>query len=94
MGSFYMKKSVQLQIKYLAHIIDESGLRPDPAKIESIIKMPPPSDISGLRSFLGAVNVYGKFVAEMHQLRKPLDALLKRNAKLFEQRLPESLKSI
>lgn len=43
--------------------------------------MPPPSDISGLRSFLCAVNFYGKFVAEMHQLRKPLDALPKQNAK-------------
>lgn len=71
---------LQRRIKYLAHIVDESGLRPDPAKIESIVKMPPPSDITGLRSFLGAVNFYGKFVSEMHQLRKPLDALLKKNA--------------
>ncbi|XP_062716781.1 uncharacterized protein K02A2.6-like [Aedes albopictus] len=72
---------LQFKLKYLAHIVDESGLRPDPAKIEAIVKMPAPSDISSLRSFLGAVNFYGKFVSEMHQLRRPLDALLKKDAK-------------
>ncbi|XP_055622285.1 uncharacterized protein LOC129765872 [Toxorhynchites rutilus septentrionalis] len=76
---------LQQQIKYLAHIVDASGLRPDPAKIESIIKMPPPNDITSLRSFLGAVNFYAKFVKEMHQLRRPLDALLKKNTTIFNQ---------
>ncbi|XP_062538518.1 uncharacterized protein K02A2.6-like [Armigeres subalbatus] len=43
--------------------------------------MPPPKDVTTLRSFLGAVNFYAKFVPEMHQLRQPLDALLKKDAK-------------
>ncbi|XP_062713307.1 uncharacterized protein K02A2.6-like [Aedes albopictus] len=72
---------LQLQIKYLAHIVDADGLHPDPSKVEAIVKMPPPKDVTGLRSFLGAVNFYGKFVQEMHQLRRPLDALLKKDAK-------------
>ncbi|XP_053699347.1 uncharacterized protein K02A2.6-like [Sabethes cyaneus] len=74
-------KLLQPQIKYLGHIVDAKGLRPDPVKIESIIKMPPPHDITSLRSFLGAVNFYAKFVQEMHQLRRPLDALLKKDTK-------------
>ncbi|XP_062534290.1 uncharacterized protein K02A2.6-like [Armigeres subalbatus] len=71
---------LQTEVKYLAHIVDENGLRPDPSKVEAIVKMPPPKDVTTLRSFLGAVNFYAKFVPEMHQLRRPLDALLK-NAK-------------
>ncbi|XP_062707936.1 uncharacterized protein K02A2.6-like [Aedes albopictus] len=47
-------------IKYLAHIVDAEGLHPDPSKVEAIVKMPPPKDVTGLRSFLGAVNFYGK----------------------------------
>ncbi|XP_062541355.1 LOW QUALITY PROTEIN: uncharacterized protein K02A2.6-like [Armigeres subalbatus] len=69
----------QQEIKYLGHIVDKNGLRPNPAKIEAIVKMPAPTDISSLRSFLDAVNFYGKFVKKMHQLRRPLDALLKKD---------------
>ncbi|XP_055590803.1 uncharacterized protein K02A2.6-like [Uranotaenia lowii] len=72
---------MQRQIRYLGHIVNASGLRPDPAKVEAIVKMPAPTDVSTLRSFLGAVNFYAKFVREMHTLRRPLDALLKQDVK-------------
>ncbi|XP_055526910.1 uncharacterized protein K02A2.6-like [Wyeomyia smithii] len=72
---------LQRQIKYLGHIVDANGLRPDPAKVEAISKMPAPTDVTSLRSFLGAVNFYSKFVRQMHQLRHPLDALLKKDVR-------------
>ncbi|XP_058445614.1 uncharacterized protein K02A2.6-like [Malaya genurostris] len=65
------------QIKYLGHLLDQHGIRPDPAKIEAIKQMPAPTDVSGVRSFLGAINYYGKFVSNMRSLRYPLDELLK-----------------
>lgn len=43
--------------------------------------MPPPTNVSELRSFLGAVNYYAKFIKEMHQLRRPLDQLLQKDSK-------------
>ncbi|XP_055842563.1 uncharacterized protein K02A2.6-like [Episyrphus balteatus] len=64
------------QIKYLGHIIDKNGLQPDQAKINKIQNMPAPQNLTQLRSFLGAVNYYGKFVKEMRQIRSPLDKLL------------------
>ncbi|XP_065083396.1 uncharacterized protein K02A2.6-like [Ochlerotatus camptorhynchus] len=67
------------QIRYLGHLLDRHGLRPDPAKIEVIQKLPAPKDVSGVRSFLGAINYYGKFVPNMRTLRFPLDELLKGN---------------
>ncbi|XP_055543004.1 uncharacterized protein K02A2.6-like [Wyeomyia smithii] len=69
------------QIRYLGHIVDCRGLRPDPAKIEAISRLPPPTDVSGVRSFLGAINYYGKFVPNMRMLRYPLDNLLKPDVK-------------
>ncbi|XP_038116710.1 uncharacterized protein K02A2.6-like [Culex quinquefasciatus] len=69
------------EIRYLGHIIDSRGLRPDSAKIEAIVNMPPPTDVSGVRSFLGAINYYGKFVPNMRMLRYPIDKLLKEDAK-------------
>ncbi|XP_040158056.1 uncharacterized protein K02A2.6-like [Anopheles arabiensis] len=69
------------QIDYLGHVIDRHGIRPNPAKIEAIKNLPAPTDIKGVRSFLGAVNFYGKFVPKMRELRYPLDNLLKSDTK-------------
>ncbi|XP_065082308.1 uncharacterized protein K02A2.6-like [Ochlerotatus camptorhynchus] len=71
----------QRQIKYLGHLIDGQGLHPDPAKVESISNMSAPTDVSGVRSFLGAINYYGKIVPSMRTLRYPLDELLKTDKK-------------
>ncbi|XP_055615351.1 uncharacterized protein K02A2.6-like [Toxorhynchites rutilus septentrionalis] len=65
------------QLGYLGLLLDKDGLRPDPNKIKAIQDMPPPRDLTGVRSFLGAVNYYGKFVPNMRSLRYPLDELLK-----------------
>ncbi|XP_052895692.1 uncharacterized protein K02A2.6-like [Anopheles moucheti] len=65
------------QIEYLGHIIDRTGLRPNPKKIEAIIKLPAPTNVNEVRSFLGAINYYGKFIPRMRDLRYPLDDLLK-----------------
>lgn len=43
--------------------------------------MPEPSDTAELRSFLVAINFYGKFFDNMRRLRGPLDELLKKNVK-------------
>ncbi|XP_062713126.1 uncharacterized protein K02A2.6-like [Aedes albopictus] len=67
----------QEQLGYLGLLLDKDGLRPDPNKIKAIQDMPPPRDLTGVRSFLGAVSYYGKFVPNMRSLRYPLDELLK-----------------
>ncbi|XP_065080618.1 uncharacterized protein K02A2.6-like [Ochlerotatus camptorhynchus] len=69
------------QIRYLGHLLDRHGLRPDPAKVETIKQLPAPTDVSVVRSFLGAVNFYGKFVPNIRSLRFPLDELLKQGVK-------------
>lgn len=66
------------QIKYLGAIIDAHGRRPDPAKIDAINRMPPPTDIATLRSFLGGLSYYGAYIKNMRELRSPLDELLKK----------------
>ncbi|XP_055688256.1 uncharacterized protein K02A2.6-like [Lutzomyia longipalpis] len=67
------------QVKYLGHILDSQGVRPDPEKIAAIREMPAPQNQSELRSFLGAINYYCKFVKSMSSLRAPFDNLLRDN---------------
>lgn len=67
------------EIKYLGSIVNKYGLKPDPTRVEAINRMPPPSNLTELRSFLGTINFYGKFIRDMHKLRAPLDQLLQKN---------------
>lgn len=68
-------------IRYLGFVIDKNGRKPDPSKIEAILGMPSPKNMSTLRSFLGLLNYYGTFIKEMRELRAPLDALLNKDSK-------------
>ena len=44
------------EIKYLGHIIDKDGRRPDPNRATAIKDMPAPDNIQALQSFLGLAN--------------------------------------
>uniref|UniRef100_A0ABM1XJY4 RNA-directed DNA polymerase n=1 Tax=Aedes albopictus TaxID=7160 RepID=A0ABM1XJY4_AEDAL len=72
---------LKTEIKYLGHIIDKNGIRPTDENIKTIQKMEKPKTIKGVRSFLGTVNFYGKFIPNMADKRKPLNNLLKKNVK-------------
>uniref|UniRef100_A0A914DCM8 RNA-directed DNA polymerase n=1 Tax=Acrobeloides nanus TaxID=290746 RepID=A0A914DCM8_9BILA len=70
---------LQPKVKYLGFIIDKNGIQTDPDKVKAIKNMPRPKDIKSLRSYLGFVNHYGKFVPRLYDLRSPLDNLLKKD---------------
>ncbi|UYV64758.1 K02A2.6-like [Cordylochernes scorpioides] len=58
------------RINFLGHILYEDGIRPDPAKIEAVAKMPAPTDVHGVRRFLGMLLVKGQdFVWDCSQER-------------------------
>ena len=61
------KKSFFLQsrIEYLGHTIDKDGLHPTEEKVTAIKKAPPPKNITELRSFLGLISYYGKFLPSL-----------------------------
>ena len=47
------------KLKFLGHLVDESGIRADPDKTSAIIEMRPPNNVSELRRFIGMVNQLG-----------------------------------
>ncbi|MFG1588215.1 reverse transcriptase family protein [Staphylococcus aureus] len=65
------------EIRFLGHIINREGRKPDPSKVEVIVNMPVPKDRKQLKSFLGMVSYYSSFVPKMRELRGPLDDLEK-----------------
>ena len=66
-------------IKYLRHIINKDGRRPGPDWATAIIDMPAPDNVQALQSFLGLANFYQIFMKNMHNLRAPLNELLKKD---------------
>ena len=60
----------------LGHRISARGIEVDKAKIEAIEKLPPPSSVKGIRSFLGHVGFYRRFIEDFSQIAKPLSNLL------------------
>ncbi|XP_048007003.1 uncharacterized protein K02A2.6-like isoform X1 [Leguminivora glycinivorella] len=69
---------LQDKVRYLGYVIDKSGLSVDKSKIKPILEMPYPSNVSQLRSFLGMVNFYAKFVKDLSNYLAPLHALLQK----------------
>ena len=60
----------------LGHQISTRGIEVDRAKFEAIEKLPPPSYVKGIRSFLGHNGFYRRFIKDFSQIAKPLSNLL------------------
>ena len=60
----------------LGHRISLRGIEVDKAKIEAIEKLPPPSSIKGIRSFLGHAGFYRRFIKDFSRIAKPFSSLL------------------
>ena len=63
-------------IKFLGHIVSDQGIEADPDKIDAIVNMSPPTDITSLRRFLGMINQLAKFLPNLAKITKPLRELL------------------
>jgi hypothetical protein len=70
----------QHKIDYLGHVISEAGVATDPLKIAAIEHWPAPTNVKWLRSFLGLVGYYNKFVRNFGIIYKPLLDLLRKHA--------------
>ncbi|KAJ9547666.1 hypothetical protein OSB04_020209 [Centaurea solstitialis] len=64
----------------LGHKISKDGLEVDKAKIDTISKLPPPTNIKGVRSFLGHVGFYRRFIKDFSKITRPLTKLLEKDA--------------
>jgi hypothetical protein len=64
---------------YLGHVIFTTGVSTDPKKIIAIQSWPTPENLKQLRSFLGLLGHYRKFVKSFGSICKPLTELLKKH---------------
>lgn len=71
------------EIKFLGHIVSESGISTDPDKISAIADWPVPRSVKEMRSFLGLCSYGRRFVREFAKIARPRHALCENNSKFL-----------
>jgi hypothetical protein len=66
-------------VEYLGHMIYLGGLGVVASKVEVVISILRPKDVSRLWAFLGLCNYYRKFVKTFSAIAKPLTMLIRSN---------------
>ena len=64
----------------LGHRVSSKGIEVDLAKISTIEKLTPPTNVKGIRSFLGHAGFYQRFIKDFSKIMKPLCNLLEKDA--------------
>lgn len=64
----------------LGHKVFEKGIEVDSAKTVVIETLPPPHNVTSLRSFLGHVGFYRRFIKDFSKIARPLTKLLEKDA--------------
>ena len=67
------------EVEYLGHCISADGLKPLESKVRAIVEAPTPKNTTELKSFLGLLNYYRKFLPQLSSTLAPLNKLLRSN---------------
>ena len=68
------------RVYFLGHVISADGVHPNDDRVAALTCMPMPTDIKQLRSLLGGLSYYRKFLPNMACRIRPITALLKKGA--------------
>ena len=72
-------KFLQKEIHFYDLILTDNGTRPDPGRIENLVKASPPKNAREVRSFLGSVNSCHDYVPDYAVVTARLRELTKKN---------------
>ncbi|GJT46819.1 reverse transcriptase domain-containing protein [Tanacetum coccineum] len=67
----------------LGHKISKSGIEVDRAKIDVIAKLPHPTTVKGIRSFLGHAGFYRRFIQNFSKIARPMTHLLEKETPFY-----------
>ena len=87
---------LQSELKFYGLIFSASGTRPDPERIDNLVKVSAPRNVSEVRSFLGMTNTCHDYIPDYATIAAPLRQLTRKNVtfewKLEHQRAFDKMK--
>ena len=68
------------EVTFYGNVVSDQGFKPDPHKVDAIVRMPAPTDKTELSSFLGMVNYLAPYIPKLSDCTAVLRQLNKKNA--------------
>lgn len=88
-------KFCRAELRYLGYLVDANGLHADPEKVEAMLRLPSPINVTEVRRVLGTFSWYRRFIPDFASKIAPLTALVKNNSKfVWTQQCEEAFVSI
>nr|GEU74181.1 reverse transcriptase domain-containing protein [Tanacetum cinerariifolium] len=79
----------------LGHKISKFGIKVDRAKVDVIAKLPHPTSVKGVRSFLGLAGFYRRFIQDFSKIARPMTHLLEKETPfIFSKECIESFNTL
>ncbi|XP_035842090.1 uncharacterized protein LOC118488821 [Helianthus annuus] len=63
----------------IGHKVSREGIEVDRAKIDTISRLPPPTSVKSVRSFLGHAGFYRRFIKDFSKITRPMTRLLEKD---------------
>ena len=68
------------EVQYLGHVLTPDGVKPNPALVRAVERFPLPTNLKGVRRFLGMASYYRKFIPQFSKVAEPLHKLTRKNS--------------
>ena len=82
-------------MRFLGHVVSENGIAVDPTEVATVQDWSTPKNAMDIRSFLGLVGYYRKFMQDFSKIAAPLTRLTKKNQVfVYEEKYENAFKSL
>jgi hypothetical protein len=69
------------QVAFLGHVISKGGISMDPSKVQDVLSWNAPTSVGDIRSFLGLVGYYRRFIEGFLKISMRMTELLEKDKK-------------
>ena len=70
------------EVQFLGHVLSAEGVAVDPCKVKDVLDWKPPTTVHQVRSFLGMVGYYRRFIPDFSRISKSITGLLKNQSQV------------
>ena len=69
------------EVRFLGHVVSTLGVSVEPEKVEAFMRWERPKSVFEIRSFLGLVGNYRRFIKDFSRLAAPMTRLTQKRVK-------------